>query len=48
MNATGSDPNDVDDLEGCKSSDILSIGLKMTPKKNSCPPNICNGKLEKF
>ena len=48
MNATGSDPNDVDDLERSKSSDILSMSLKMTQKKNSCPPNVCNGKLEKF
>ena len=46
-----SNKNDVDctiELVGSKSSDNLSMPLKMAQKKNSCPPNICNGKSAKF
>ena len=40
------DVNSSEDLERCKSTDSLSSSFKMRIKKNSCPPNICNGKLE--
>ena len=40
------DVNSSEDLERSKSTDRLSSSFKMRIKKNSCPPNICNGKLE--
>ena len=47
MSSICNDTDDSVELGKSKSSDYLSFSLKMKMKKNSCPPNICNGKLIK-
>ena len=44
MSSIFNDTDDSVELGKSRSSDYLSLAIKMKTKKNSCPPNICNGK----